>query len=224
MFYNSGSPPRQRLMPDNLTHQGPSTTQHVVNHSDTDNVDFYQSINTKESDNLIDDVQQGMDNILMRQESDEENILEIEAPMQIDNDRILRHRPALCKLANFSTPYCFEQSKGIKGHRLPFCQTLLHPNYGHSGSITLARCCKHCFAIRLRNEQENSCCAKGKVVLPHMQLPPILNCLYDNSPLSKQYIKDIRMYNSAFSMVSMGGKIERGGGGRGKFYLNSIKY
>ena len=56
-----------------------------------------------------------------------------------------------------------------------------------------------------------TCCLQGKVVLPPVQAPPMdLLHLYNGvSPHSEHFLKNIRRYNAAFALASLGVKVDR---------------
>lgn len=81
--------------------------------------------------------------------------------------------------------------------------------------------CMYCEAMMWKFErtkqEENSnssafslCCSKGKVKLPKLQeTPPELKNLLDGTnKVSKLYQKNNRIYNNAFAIASLGGKID----------------
>ncbi|KAJ7280767.1 hypothetical protein C8J57DRAFT_960741, partial [Mycena rebaudengoi] len=56
-----------------------------------------------------------------------------------------------------------------------------------------------------------TCCLDGKIQLPAVRVPPQeLRELYDGSShYSKEFIKNIRSYNAAFALASLGVKVDR---------------
>ena len=61
---------------------------------------------------------------------------------------------------------------------------------------------KTCFSV---------CCSYGKVQLPEFKEPPpeYINLFRSLHPKSKNFMKNIRCFNSMFSFTSMGGKIDK---------------
>ncbi|XP_057417171.1 uncharacterized protein LOC130711518 [Lotus japonicus] len=53
------------------------------------------------------------------------------------------------------------------------------------------------------------CCSKGKIAIPYLKDPPelLLNLLTNNDPRSRNFLDNIRSYNSMFAFTSIGGKI-----------------
>ncbi|CAI9259461.1 unnamed protein product [Lactuca saligna] len=92
--------------------------------------------------------------------------------------------------------------------------TLLLPSYDDIGDCTFV--CRFCSAFFWFDERVmylsrpdcpayTRCCKSGSVVLPYPLLPPkLLLALFDFRP----FIKNIRAYNSMFSMTSFGGKVD----------------
>ncbi|KAF2890849.1 hypothetical protein ILUMI_15324, partial [Ignelater luminosus] len=74
--------------------------------------------------------------------------------------------------------------------------------------------CQYCSAIRFRLKPIGLCCANWKIKLPQLITPPEpLNSLHSGQdPISKHFLQNIQMYNSAFQMTSFGANIiqERG--------------
>jgi len=73
------------------------------------------------------------------------------------------------------------------------------------------------------------CCMKGKVLLSMLEKPPELlyKLMNGNHAKSKNYLQNIRSYNSMFSFTSLGGKIDRDrndGGGPPQFILRGQNY
>lgn len=54
------------------------------------------------------------------------------------------------------------------------------------------------------------CCSHGKIQLPPPPMPPqlLLNLLYGNDAISKNFKENIRPYDSMFAFTSMGGRID----------------
>ncbi len=68
--------------------------------------------------------------------------------------------------------------------------------------------CKHCSALRFKDESRN-CCQSGKVKIEDLSQYPdeLKDLLTHNHPESKHFHENIRQYNSAFGFASMGAQI-----------------
>ncbi|XP_057428026.1 uncharacterized protein LOC130721279 isoform X1 [Lotus japonicus] len=53
------------------------------------------------------------------------------------------------------------------------------------------------------------CCSKGKISIPYLKDPPelLLRLLTNNEPRSRNFLDNIRLYNSMFAFTSIGGKV-----------------
>jgi len=71
---------------------------------------------------------------------------------------------------------------------------------------TMSITCNFCMAMRFTGESEGICCKQGKVRLEPFQPPPEpLNTLFSGTyPESNKFLRNIRKYNSCFSMTSSG--------------------
>lgn len=71
--------------------------------------------------------------------------------------------------------------------------------------------CPFCNARTFKGETPGMCCAKGKIYLPLPQPPPepILSLFSSDYPESREFIKNIRRYNSSFQMTSFGSTGQR---------------
>ncbi|XP_057451974.1 uncharacterized protein LOC130743762 [Lotus japonicus] len=80
--------------------------------------------------------------------------------------------------------------------------------------------CKHCGAtlwLLERAEKSKSrvdpyfsiCCARGKISIPYLKDAPelLFNLLTNNDPRSRNFLDNIRAYNSMFAFTSIGGKV-----------------
>lgn len=74
--------------------------------------------------------------------------------------------------------------------------------------------CGECDARHFKKERPSDkkftlCCYKGKVILPPLKPCPelLLHLLTDSHPQSKHFMRNIRNYNNALAMPSMGAKI-----------------
>lgn len=66
--------------------------------------------------------------------------------------------------------------------------------------------CKHCKALKWKEEALGLCCSNGKIMLENIsQRPEPLHSLIHNShPKSTHFLNNIRKYNTAFQMTSLG--------------------
>src|SRR6266545_8082971 len=80
-----------------------------------------------------------------------------------------------------------------------------------------------CFALEGRTSLQSSnhnpkfgkCCLSGKIWLPQLDNPPpeLRHLLIGQGPREKKFRQDIRKYNDALAMTSVGRKLENIGGG-----------
>ncbi|XP_057444537.1 uncharacterized protein LOC130736765 [Lotus japonicus] len=100
--------------------------------------------------------------------------------------------------------------------------------------------CKHCGAtvwLLERAEKSKSrvdpyfsiCCARGKIFIPYLKDAPelLLNLLTNNDPRSRNFLDNIRAYNSMFAFTSIGGKVVSNindGHGPPQFIISSQNY
>ena len=72
----------------------------------------------------------------------------------------------------------------------------------------MSKVCPHCSALKFPSESDGMCCNSAKVVLPHLQAPPepLLSLTLGHGEFGKPFRKNIRGYNSAFCMTSIGMK------------------
>ncbi|KAJ6456618.1 hypothetical protein C8R47DRAFT_1029309, partial [Mycena vitilis] len=112
----------------------------------------------------------------------------------------------------------------------------------HVKRITLGRMnlvCPECGALHweaerlskssLRNPQFGTCCLNGKVDLPAVRAPPrdLLELFDGTSVYSPDFKKNIRSYNAAFALASLGVKVDRSvldGGGPYVFKIQGALY
>ena len=75
-------------------------------------------------------------------------------------------------------------------------------------SAMMTKVCPHCSALKFPSESDGMCCNSGKVVLPHLQAPPepLLSLTMGHGEFGKHFRKNVRAYNSAFCMTSIGMK------------------
>ncbi|XP_073838726.1 uncharacterized protein [Musca autumnalis] len=66
--------------------------------------------------------------------------------------------------------------------------------------------CKHCNALKYKNEPPGICCSNGKIVLPELRSPPepLFSLMSGTTSESKHFLSNIRKYNSCFQMTSFG--------------------
>ena len=65
--------------------------------------------------------------------------------------------------------------------------------------------CIHCKAMRWREERSGFCCGNGKIVLPPIpSLPDAISTLY----IDVEFLQNIRRYNNALSLASLGMGLE----------------
>ena len=84
--------------------------------------------------------------------------------------------------------------------------------YNKNDSLTTAdigkmdKVCQHCSAVKFKGETLGCCCSSGKVVLD--SFPPLPQLLQDllsgESPISKEFLQNLRSYNNCFAMTSFG--------------------
>ncbi|QQP50739.1 ATP-dependent DNA helicase [Caligus rogercresseyi] len=74
--------------------------------------------------------------------------------------------------------------------------------------------CRYYNAMKYPAETPGLCCANGKVLLDDLQETPdhLRNLLLGQSPDSKNFMRNIRTYNSAFQMTSFGHERSHPGG------------
>jgi hypothetical protein len=91
------------------------------------------------------------------------------------------------------------------------------PSYGRLQSSLASKMkdveiatCEFCHAQIFKGESKMICCRGGKVVLPFLQLPVEAAHLFKGKTRqSKLFLQNIRTLNSAFSMASMGVKLDK---------------
>lgn len=64
--------------------------------------------------------------------------------------------------------------------------------------------CSFCLALKLKSDSSGMCCKNRKIKLPHIELPPddLLSYTSGDTPESKHFLKNIRIYNACFQMTS----------------------
>ncbi|XP_071036949.1 uncharacterized protein [Parasteatoda tepidariorum] len=82
-------------------------------------------------------------------------------------------------------------------------------NYSLHPSVIIGKMdkkCTYCGALKFKNETPGMCCAGGKVELPNLRSPPepLLTLVSGETSQSKNFLKNIRKYNSCFQMTSFG--------------------
>ena len=69
--------------------------------------------------------------------------------------------------------------------------------------------CIHCGALKFLLEQSSLCCNEGSIDLPRVTWPVQYRALFaTRDEYSKDFLKNVRMYNSAFAMVSTACKLD----------------
>ncbi|QQP57640.1 ATP-dependent DNA helicase, partial [Caligus rogercresseyi] len=86
--------------------------------------------------------------------------------------------------------------------------------------------CRYCNAMKYPAEMLGLCCANGKVLLDDLQETPdhLRNLLLGQSPDSKNFMRNIRAYNSAFQMTSFGHERSHPGGYMPTFRIQGQVY
>lgn len=66
--------------------------------------------------------------------------------------------------------------------------------------------CKHCQALKFKDESKGLCCKNGQVILPKLLDPPkqLIEYVSGDSDTSLHFLRNIRKYNSNFQMTSFG--------------------
>ncbi|XP_057416850.1 uncharacterized protein LOC130711305 [Lotus japonicus] len=92
----------------------------------------------------------------------------------------------------------------------------LHPTHLKSIQVEIQHCGATVWLLE-RAEKSKSrvdpyfsiCCARGKISVPYLKDAPelLLNLLTNNDPRSRNFLDNIRAYNSMFAFTSIGGKV-----------------
>jgi len=79
--------------------------------------------------------------------------------------------------------------------------------------------CPHCTAIKFREDAPGMCCANGKVKLLELKQPkkPLKSLFNGITDDSKNFLENIRKYNSCYQMASFGANVIS------KHYMPSFK-
>ncbi|GFV02612.1 helitron_like_N domain-containing protein [Trichonephila clavipes] len=82
-------------------------------------------------------------------------------------------------------------------------------NYSLHPSVVIGKMdkkCTYCGAQKFKNETPGMCCAGGKLKVPDLRSPPepLLTLVLGKTSQSKDFLKNIRKYNSCFQMTSFG--------------------
>lgn len=66
--------------------------------------------------------------------------------------------------------------------------------------------CAFCKAKKFINESIGICCLNGKIKLPYLPVPPkpLNDFMSGNNPTSRNFLRNIRKYNTSFQMTSFG--------------------
>src|SRR5258705_4090333 len=80
-------------------------------------------------------------------------------------------------------------------------------NYDNISNLCIGRMsvtCPHCRAKLWSAERPGLCCSGGKVIIPCLDYPPepLKSLILGTHPLSKNFLRNIRNYNTAFQMTS----------------------
>lgn len=80
-------------------------------------------------------------------------------------------------------------------------------DYKNDPSVSIGKMsivCKYCSALKWKNETKSMCCLNGRIKLEDIQPPPepMKSLLTGDHPKSKQFMRNIRRYNSCFQMTS----------------------
>ena len=87
-------------------------------------------------------------------------------------------------------------------------------NYDSHPQLYIGRmtevCCSYCDALKWPGEAPGMCCSNGKVKLPSLRLPPepLESLMSGTTATSKDFLENLRKYNSCFQMTSFGGTNE----------------
>ncbi|KAK0064693.1 hypothetical protein Bpfe_005782 [Biomphalaria pfeifferi] len=101
-----------------------------------------------------------------------------------------------------------EQLSDLKG--LAFNYNPLY-NYSKHPKVELGKMnvqCRHCHALKWREETPGMCCSNGKVKLSSLQPPPepLKSLMSEKTTKARHFRQQIRKYNSCFQMTSFGAK------------------
>ena len=74
----------------------------------------------------------------------------------------------------------------------------------------MTKVCSYCDALKWSEEAPGMCCSNGKVKLPSLQPPPepLESLMSGTTTVSKQFLENMRKYNSCFQMTSFGATSE----------------
>lgn len=84
------------------------------------------------------------------------------------------------------------------------CDAEMYRKYVQLGNIMVT--CRHCQALKWKDETAAWCCGNGNICLPSLpELPALLSDLLKTRDLRSTYfLNNIRKYNTAFAMTSIG--------------------
>ncbi|XP_059179144.1 uncharacterized protein LOC131958244 [Physella acuta] len=108
-----------------------------------------------------------------------------------------------------------QHKKGRLNKFVRSCNTaLLYENFAEDeieesylGAMSIN--CPFCYAKHFKNECSSNCCHKGTILLPDIKMHPyISNCMSGSDPNSKNFMENIRSYNSAMAFASMGAQVD----------------
>ncbi|PAA56554.1 hypothetical protein BOX15_Mlig008917g4 [Macrostomum lignano] len=113
-------------------------------------------------------------------------------------------------IADAEEPRLTQQSAGHFGARpaQERPERIIRPEAPAHNCGPMDRACDQCGALLWCSETRNFCCAKGKVKLPSRTVPQVLADLYmGQHRMSAEFLTNIRSYNSALHLTSLGAKL-----------------
>ena len=107
-----------------------------------------------------------------------------------------RHRAAFLKAPMFKGAFTYDPKLEYHKHKLV--------DIGQINAVI----CKKCHAQKFKGETAGMCCSNGKVMIDHPKSPPepLKTLLNATTTRAKDFRKNLRAYNSAFQMTSIGAK------------------
>ncbi|XP_060866431.1 uncharacterized protein LOC132942139 [Metopolophium dirhodum] len=118
---------------------------------------------------------------------------------------------ALRSSARFRDAYCRVRNRVLAHSNRSAFTYDPQIDYAQQSSVqirAMEKICSKCSAKKWADEPNDLCCASGKVSLPNIQEPPepIKSLLTNNNLHSRNFLTNIRRYNSLFQMTSFGAK------------------
>lgn len=138
---------------------------------------------------------------------------------QLSNQRIEQIR-LLDAAAHRGSPVNNEQRRALRpvgrliNNRRSRNTALLPNNFDenniHENNLgPMSEKCRYCKALYFKNENMNSCCERGLVILDPVRIHPEIQSYLDGSnEHSQNFRKNVRSYNSAMAFASMGAKLD----------------